>query len=257
MKKLLIVMLSLFLLTACSFAQDYVGRFDVYTGYSYLNSPKLDLQQRGFNTQIGANLNRWLAFGVDYSIQFGRAALVPSDLKTQYATPLNNLVAAGAAGGLAGFGFPAAYFTGYKLYAPFDATTQTYTVGPQLVWRTKGKIAYFAHPSIGAIHENIALGTHGDPFVAGVVVPALLDQGPVAAALGVTAPTIKSLRPNDTTYFYGLGGGLDYSLTKHFKLRADAEFVHVYLYSGILADSRNSIRLSVGPAFSFGGNVSK
>ncbi len=98
MKKLFLASL-LLSLSVCAFAQQsYVGRFDVFGGFSYLNSPKLDLQQRGFNTQIGYNVTRWLAAGVDYSIQFGRASLVTSDLKTQYATPLNELVLAGEAG---------------------------------------------------------------------------------------------------------------------------------------------------------------
>ncbi len=250
MKKLFLVVL-LISLSACAFAQQsYVARYDVFTGFSYLNSPKLNLQQRGFNTQIGVNLRRWLAFGVDYSIQEGRAALVPNDLKTQYAAPLNGLVAEGKAGMLAGYGFPAAYFTGYTLFAPFDATTQTYTVGPQLVYRPKGKLAYFIHPSVGAIHENISLNPH-DAFTQHIVLPALLGQLPG------TTPILKSTKPNDTTYFYGLGGGLDYNLTKHFHLRADLEFVHVYLYSGLLANSRNSVRLSFGPTFSFGPNVKK
>jgi hypothetical protein len=257
MKKLFLAVL-LFALSACAFAQqDYVARYDLYTGYSYLASPDVNLSQRGFNTQIGFNATRWLALGVDYSIQFGKGTLVAKDLKPAYATELNQLVAAGAAGQLAPFGFPAAYFTGYKLYAPFDATTQTFTAGPQLNYRHFKKVTLFVHPSVGAIHENIAIGSHNDPFIANIVIPALLAQQPVAGALGITTPVLKTLRPNDTTYFYGVGGGWDYNATKHFHLRADIEFVHVFLYSGLLANSRNSVRLSFGPTFSFGKNVSR
>jgi hypothetical protein len=80
MRKLFLAAL-LLSLSVCAFAQqDYVGRFDVFTGFSYLDSPKLDLEQHGFNTQIGYNARRWLALGLDYSIQFGHASLVPSDL---------------------------------------------------------------------------------------------------------------------------------------------------------------------------------
>ena len=107
MKKLFLAAL-LFSLSVCAFAQqDYVGRYDFFTGFSYLNSPKLDLQQRGFNTQIGVNLRRWLAFGFDYSIQEGRARLVPADLKPQYATLLNRHCS-GRAGWSRLPGFPAA-----------------------------------------------------------------------------------------------------------------------------------------------------
>lgn len=249
MKKLLLAVI-LLSLSACAFAQqDYVGRYDVFAGFSYLNSPKLDLQQRGFNTQIGANLTRWLAFGADYSIQFGRASLIPADLKTQYATPLNNLVAGAEALG--------ALPPGYKLYAPFDATTETFTIGPQLDCRHFKKYTLFVHPSIGAIHENIAIGDHNDPFVGGVVIPALLGQPVPLFGIPAGPPVLHTLRPNDTTYFYGLGGGVDFNATKHVHLRADVEFVHVYLFSGILADPRNSVRLSVGPTFNFGKNVRK
>jgi len=46
-------------------------------------------------------------------------------------------------------------------------------------------------------------------------------------------------------------------MTKHFHLRADIEFVHVDLFSGLLANSRNSVRMSVGPTFAFGKNVAR
>lgn len=256
MKKLFLAVLLLTLSTGAFAQQDYVGRYDFFTGFSYLDSPKLNLQQRGFNTQLGVNLRRWLAFGVDYSIQEGRASLVPSDLKTKYATPLNQLVAAGEAGAFAALppaGFGILLPAGYKLYAPFDATTQTYTIGPQLAFRHFKKVTLFVHPSIGAIHENISLNPH-DAFTQYIVVPALLGKLP---AVGATTPVIQTTKPNDTTYFYGLGGGADYNITKHIHIRADIEFVHVYLYSGILADSRNSVRLSFGPTFNFGKNVSR
>lgn len=251
MKKLLLLSALLISLSVGVFAQqDYVGRYDFFTGFSYLNSPKLDLQQRGFNTQIGVNLTRWLAFGFDYSIQFGRASIVTSDLKDQYQTLLDQAVQAGIAGAYQADGVPPLP-SNYLLWAPFDATTQTYTGGPQLNFRQLKKVTFFVHPSIGAIHENISItpppddATYGD-FVAKIIIPGL-----------VASNALHSTRPNDTTYFYGFGGGADYNLTKHVHLRADAEFVHVYLFSNLLHDARNSVRLSIGPSFSFGSNVKK
>jgi hypothetical protein len=248
MRKLFLAAL-LLSLSVCAFAQqDYVGRFDVFTGFSFLNSPKLDLQQRGINTQIGYNARRWLALGVDYSIQNGHAALFPRDLKTGYATELNGLVLEGKAGLIPGFPtLPASYV----LWAPFNATTQTFTAGPQLNYRHFKKVTLFVHPSIGAIHEYIAIGTHKDAFVTNLVLPALLGELPG------TTPVLKTLRPNDTTYFYGFGGGGDFNATKHVHLRVDIEFVHVDLFSGILADARNSLRFSVGPTLNFGKNVTR
>jgi opacity protein-like surface antigen len=237
MKKLLLVAL-LLSLSVCAFAQqDYVGRYDAFAGFSYLRSPKLDLQQRGFNTQVGVNVKRWLALGFDYSIQNGHAALVTSDLKPNVQTGLNELVAGYTSAGV----LP----SGYVLWAPFNATTQTFTAGPQLAYRHFKKVTVFAHPSIGAIHEYITVKSH-DGFTQNVVLPALLSTG-----------TLKTLRPNDTTYFYGFGGGAEYNFTKHLHLRADVEFVHVFLFSDLLKDSRNSVRLSVGPTFNFGKNVNR
>jgi hypothetical protein len=54
-----------------------------------------------------------------------------------------------------------------------------------------------------------------------------------------------------------LGGGVEFNATKHVHLRADAEFVHVFLFSDLLANSRNSVRVSLGPTFNFGKNVKK
>ena len=48
----------------------------------------------------------------------------------------------------------------YVLYAPFDATTQTFTAGPQLAYRHFKKVTLFVHPSIGVIHENISINSH-------------------------------------------------------------------------------------------------
>jgi len=230
--------------------QDYVGRYDFYAGFSYLDSPKLNLQQRGENTQIGVNLRRWLAFGVDYSIQFGHATLKPYDFKAQYEAQLNGLVAAGQAGAFADVGLPPSYFTNYTLYAPFDATTQSIAIGPQLTYRHFKKVTLFIHPSLGVIHENITVHPH-DAFTQNIVFPALLGELPG------TTPILHTTKPNDTTPFYGLGGGLDYNLTKHFRLRTDLEFVHVDLFSNLLATSRNSLRVSFGPTIDFGRNIAK
>jgi len=73
----------------------------------------------------------------------------------------------------------------------------------------------------------------------------------------VGAGILTTTKPADTTYFYGGGGGVDYHLAKHFNVRADVEFVHVFLYSDLLRNSRNSLRVSIGPSFNFGKNVTR
>ena len=229
MRKLLIAAL-LLSFSACAFAQqDYVGRYDVFAGFSYLNSPKLNLEQRGFNTQVGVNATRWLAMGFDYSIQQGKGTLA------RHRAQARSLQAADRDA----FPLP----PGYSLCVPFSATTQTFTGGPQLSWRHFKRATFFVHPSIGAIHEHINLEPHDADH------DRLLWE--VCFRLGCCNTTA----PSDTTYFYGLGGGADFIASKHVHLRADVEFVHVFLFSGLLADSRNSVRLSIGPTFNFGKNV--
>jgi hypothetical protein len=246
MKKLFLAGL-LLALSAGAFAQQaYVGRYDVFAGFSYLDSPDLNLTQRGFNTQIGYNVRRWLALGFDYSIQQGKGTLIPGELKTTYANAVDGLIAEGKAGLLAPYGvsqLPANYYA----YVPVSATTQTFTGGPQLSTHHFKKFTLFIHPSIGVIQEHINLEPH-DAFTTFVAGPTgvLVSQG-----------VLTSTHPSDHTYFYGLGGGADFIATKHVHLRADLEFVHVFLFSGLLADSRNSVRLSVGPTFNFGKNVSR
>jgi len=94
------------------------------------------------------------------------------DLKPNIQTGLNQLVLAGEAGAFTPLVIPA----NYQLWAPFNATTQTFTAGPQLNYRHFKKVTLFVHPSIGAIHEYIAIGTHKDAFVTNLVLGDTKDQ---------------------------------------------------------------------------------
>ena len=72
--KTIVFFLILTCLSPFAFAQqDYVPRYDAFAGFSYLNSPKLNLAERGFDGEFGINLNRWLAMGGDYSIFTGHS----------------------------------------------------------------------------------------------------------------------------------------------------------------------------------------
>jgi opacity protein-like surface antigen len=230
MRKVLVAAL-LFCCSAFAVAQqDYVGRFEGYGGFSYLSAPDIRLGQWGFNTQEGVNVKRWLAFGFDYSVQTGSTRLVPGELNNATLTKLAPLVSE----------LPA----GYNLYVPFGATTQTFAAGPQLAYRHFKRFTLLLHPSIGAIHESITLKAHDTPT------GYLLEELP---ALGVASGPKLS----DTTYFYGVGGGADFNATKHLHFRCDVEYVHTFLFSDLLAQPRNAIRVSAGPVVTFGGNVAK
>ena len=51
--------------------QDYVGRFDLYNGFTWFDSPSAKLQERGYHLQAGINARTWLALGFDYSVVQG------------------------------------------------------------------------------------------------------------------------------------------------------------------------------------------
>jgi hypothetical protein len=210
-------------------AQDYVGRYDVYGGFTYLGSPDINLAQRGFHFQTGFRPRRWLSLGFDYSISTGHTSLSGSYLTTQLQQQLGAQLAALAAAGQVP--------PGYSLSVPFDATTQTFAAGPQLDLHHFHKLTIFVRPSIGAIHELATLH----------------PVDPIAAA--IAAQLAPSGQKTDWTGFYGFGGGVTLRITDHVGIRLQADFVHNHLFSDLLKDGRNTVRLSIGPAFQFGRNV--
>lgn len=210
-------------------AQPYVGRFDVFGGFSYMASPSFNLYQRGFNGEFGYNVTRWLALGGDFSVLDGNSSIVPKDLKpalqAQLGAEIGQLVQAGL--------IP----PGYVLYVPFNAKTYTYAAGPQINFRQMKAITFFVRPDLGAIHEDARL--HPRDQVQTLVVQALAPSG----------------NKTDTTYFYGVGGGFDINASKHMALRVTVDYVHTFLFDSLLKDPRNTVRISIGPTFRFGKNV--
>ena len=62
---------------------------------------------------------------------------------------------------------------------------------------------------------------------------------------------------SDRVMFYGFGGGFDWNVSRHFRLRIQADFVRDHLFKDLLRDSRNTIRIGIGPAFNFGKNIAR
>ncbi len=223
-RKSFLIALFLFSISTALFAQqDYVRRYDAFTGFSYLASPKMNLYQRGFNGEFGVNVTRWLALGADYSVLNGSSSILPSELDPK--------IQAGLAP------YAPLLPPGYTLYVPFSATTSTYSAGPQINFRQWRPVTFFVRPALGAIHENVTANPK-DPIQTAVV-GALVPGG----------------TKKDTTYFYGVGGGFDINASRHVALRVGVDFVHTFLFEGFLAESRNSVRISVGPTFRWGKNV--
>lgn len=220
----------LLLTAACAFAQqEYVGKYDIYGGFGYLNSPKISLSENGFHTQAGMRMNRWLSLGFDYTVVTGDGALVPSLLPTSLQQTLGAQL-----GGLAAAGkLP----PGYALKVPISSNTQTFSLGPQVSYRHFRQFTLFARPDLGAIRE-VATPKPADPIA--------------SAILAQLAPSGKK---QDWTYFYGFGGGIDVNITKKFSIRVQADFVRDHLFNDLLKDSRNTVRFAIGPGFQWGRNV--
>ena len=221
MKRLLLFLALISFSSLAIAQQDYVPRYDAFAGFSYLNSPKLNLVERGFDGEFGINLNCWLALGGDYSIFTGHSDIRASDLKPALQIQL----------------IPLLPLLGPNPAVPFDSTTYTFTFGPQINFRQLKWITLFIRPAIGGMHEKATLK----------------PNTPVLAL--VTAQLAPSGQKTDLKPFYGIGSGFDINATKHFGIRFAADFVHVNLFDDLLNEGRNSLRLAIGPTFRFGRNV--
>jgi hypothetical protein len=211
--------------------QTYVGRYNIYTGFSDLDTPGLNsLNQVGFNLQAGANVNRWLAGGFDYSIQSGNTSLTSNLATPALQAQLGALAVQFAQAGLIG--------PGYTLSIPLHAVTQTATAGVQLEH-------HFAHASLFIRPSLSALRITATPHPN--------QQDPYATT--VTSVLAPNGSITDWTGAYGAGGGGDFNFTKHFGVRAQLDAIWNHPFSNILANGYWSYRYSVGPAFHFGPNV--
>jgi hypothetical protein len=206
-----------------------VGRYDVYAGFSDIDSPMLGLNEQGFHAQAGINPRRWLSFGADYSEGTGSQILTTNLLPAALQTQIN----AAQAGYIALKLLPA----NYQLAVPTDAATRTFAFGPQLVDRHYSKLTLFLRPSLGALRER-AVPHPADPFQVVIV--------------GQLAPAGFKL---DWTGFYGVGGGAEVAVSKHFSIRGQMDVVYNHPFNDILADGRWTYRYSVGPSFHFGRNT--
>jgi hypothetical protein len=222
---------SLFFASHALCQEPYIGRYDAYAGFVYLDSPHINLAERGFHTQVGIRPRTWYSLGFDYTVSTGHTSitpnLLPTALQQQLAATFTQLAAAGLVP------------PGYALTVPIDSATQTFAAGPQFAYRRWRTVTLFLRPSFGAIRETAT--PHATDPVAAMVVASLVPSG----------------KKQDWTGFYGFGGGADLNFSKHVSLRLQADFVHDHLFNDLLKDGRNTVRLSVGPAFQFGRNIAR
>lgn len=219
----------LFFLSIAAPAQDYVGRYDIYSGYAQLIAPNVNLTTRGYHLQAGMNWKTWAALGFDYSVTTGHTSLTPNLLPTalqqQLAQQIIALIEAGV--------IPPTY----QVYVPVDSNTQTFAAGPNFNYRRFRRVTFFIRPSLGAVRETATPHPHDE-------VTAAIAQELVPAG-----------KKTDWTGFYGFGGGYDLNATKHFSLRMQTDIVYFHIFNDLLKDGRWDIRWSIGPTFHFGRNV--
>jgi hypothetical protein len=220
--------------------QQYVARYDVFTGFSDLYTPGLNhINQVGFHLQAGINNNRWLSSGFDYSVQTGNTSLVPSFASPAIKAGIMQLYEEYAlTEGQAGL--PPTY----AVNVPLSATTQTFTAGSQLNYRHFSKVTLFIRPSLAAF--RLTATAHPRPGTP--------DEVVVGALIATNV-----LQPNNTitdwTGAYGVGGGAEFALAKHFGIRADMDAVWNHPFNYVVANGGWSWRYSIGPSFHFGRNV--
>lgn len=200
---------------------QYVGRFDLYTGFSDLNTPGLNnINQVGFHLQAGYNATRWLSYGFDFSTQNGSTTLTPgiatAALRQQLAAELPR---------------------GYTLQLPVEVTTQTYTAGGQLVVRHYRAATLFVRPVLAAFH------IHGTPR----------PNDPVNTL--VAAQLAPKGYLTDWYGTYGVGGGVEFPVVRHLGARVQFDAGWNHPFNDILDHGSWTYRYSVGPAFHFGRNV--
>jgi hypothetical protein len=211
--------------------QPYVGRFVLYAGYLYLDSPHISLSEPGIHIQAGMRWSRHISVGFDYSRGTGTTTV-----GLNLATPaLENRFGPIVAGFIAAGILPANYVAAL----PFNSVTQTFTAGPEFPYRRFKRFTPYIRPSCGIINEIVTARP------ADHVTQLLVNE---------VAPSGKE---EEWTAFYGFGGGIAFNVTKHFSLIVQADLVHDHLFPDLLKDGRNTIRFSIGPGFQFGSNVRK
>jgi len=211
-------------------AQDQaINRFTIYTGFDYMTNPSENLTQRGFDTDFGVTVKPWLGLGADFSaagdaIISGGGTINGS--QTKYAAAL----------GAAHAKFPELVPAPNQITVPFRSTTYTIAAGPQFYIRKWAKVTFLVRPGLGAIKASADL-----TFPPGL--------GPIFEQLGIVPPNPHQ---SDTTWFWGVGGGVDLNVSRHIGIRFTGDYINTHLFSNLLTNRQNYARFTVGPTWRWG-----
>lgn len=224
--------LALFLLPWQAYGQqEYVGRYDVYVGYAYLNSPMINLTSNGVHAQAAVRVRSWLSMGFDFTGAPGNGVLTPGVLTTSLQQSLGAQLQQLAAHGL----LP----PNYVLSVPFGSSTQTFEAGPDFVYRGFRAVSLFARPDLGAVRQVAT--PHPTDAIATAIVQQLAPSG----------------KKTDWQYFYGFGGGASINVTHHLSINVQVDLVRDHLFSDLLQNPRWTVRCAIGPSWQWGRNMMK
>ena len=218
MKRLIFCIFILFICLPALAQQSDINRYTLFTGFDYMISPARNLTERGFETDFGVTVRPWLGLGGDFGVLGDgiiSGAGTISGGETVYAPVLTQI-----------FGDPNAVKVAFK------STTYTFAAGPQFYLRKWEKVTFFARPGFGGIHETATIA--------------------FPPSLGLILPAVPNSHQTDTTYFIGLGGGFDLNVSRKVALRFAGDWVNTHLFSNLLTQRQNYLRLSVGPTFRWG-----
>lgn len=206
--------------------QDVINRYTIYTGFDYFNNPGLSLSQRGFDVDYGVTIKPWVALGADFSAS-GNSIIGGNGTINGASTVYAPILIAAA---------PKGAPPPSSVNVPFKSTSYTFALGPQFYWRKWRKITFLGRPGLGGIRAAADVGF--PPQLAG-----LFQQ------LGVPAPRAHQ---TDTRVFFGLGGGVDFNVSRHVALRVSADWINTHLFPNLLTSRQNFVRITVGPTFRWG-----
>jgi hypothetical protein len=204
--------------------QGDVPRYETFASPSVLSIPKLNLMERGFNVELGANLTPWLTIGGDFSSFSGEGSLAPSDLSPGQQAKL------GAVAPL----LPSTMSLSFL----YSGSTYTFSAGPQLALRRLKRITILVRPGLGYFHQTVTMKPSDS--ISSVIVNQLLGPGG---------------RTRDTVLFYGFGGGIDVQASRQVAFRLTCDFAHANPFRDLLNGANNTVRISVGPTFRWGRNI--
>jgi hypothetical protein len=251
MRRVLLLLLFLPLCLAPLFAQQTeINRYDAFTGFSYLGTPSLSLNEYGFDGSFGVNVRRWLGLGFDLSTFSGSGSATISQTTQNTQSVFLGEVNALSIGirslppaqqvAIAPL-VPTCAANPLTCTVPFNVNTFTFAAGPQFNIRHWNAFTIFVRPALGLYHQSATLKVSKSAF------------GPLLAALGQPEQigTVSNSQSNNVV-FVGAGAGVDLNVSKHVGIRTSFDWVNTHSFSSLLKDRQNNYRLSIGPQWKFG-----